>query len=418
MKFIDQVNIEIIAGKGGNGVISFRHEHRVEKGGPDGGDGGDGGDIFFQGDSGINTLLTLHILKHIKGHDGENGGSKNMYGAKGKSTIIKVPYGTLVYEGEKLICDVTDSNKYLICKGGIGGRGNAKFKSSRNTVPKISENGTFGERKNVRLELKVMADVGLVGKPSAGKSTLLSLLSKAKPKIANYEFTTLIPQLGLVKVYDNSFVLADLPGLIKGASKGKGMGIQFLKHIERCRVIAFVIDFGDEGKDPIEDYKTIKSELCSYNIKILEKSFLIIANKSDLPSFQKNLTLFKKKFPKLEIVEISAIHKNNIDELKNKMFRLFNDSQDVFLEKKEDEVFVTLDEDFKIEKVYEGMYDVSGKVIENIYNKNPLNTYENILRFNKQVKLIGLWKGLIDAGVQKGDTIRIQGYQFIWEDEK
>lgn len=417
MKFIDQVNIEIIAGKGGNGVISFRHEHRVEKGGPDGGDGGDGGDIFFQGDSGMNTLLPLHILKNIKGFDGENGGAKNMYGARGKSTVIKVPYGTLVYEGDKLICDVIDDNKYLICKGGKGGRGNTKFKSSKNTVPKISENGTLGEKKNVRLELKVMADVGLVGKPSAGKSTLLGLLSNAKPKIANYEFTTLVPQLGLVQSYDNSFVIADLPGLIKGAAEGKGLGIQFLKHIERCRVISFVIDFGDENKNPIEDFETLKFELYSYNVKLSEKSFLIIANKSDLPSFKDNVNKFKKKYPKLKLVEISAISKSNINELKNEMYSLFKNSQDVVMEEIKDEVYITLEEDYKIDKIYEGLFEVSGKVIEEIYHRNPLNTYENILRFNKQVKSIGLWKSLIDCGVQKGDTIRIQGYQFVWEED-
>lgn len=417
MKFIDQVNIEVIAGKGGDGIISFRHEHRVEKGGPFGGDGGDGGSVYFQGDSGMNTLLPIHILKHIRGNDGQDGMTKNMYGARGKDVIIKVPYGTLVYEGDKLICDVIDDNKYLIAKGGIGGRGNSKFKSSTNPAPKICENGTPGEKKNVRLELKVMADIGLVGLPSAGKSTLLKLLSNAKPKIADYAFTTLVPQLGLVKYKDKSFVISDLPGLIQGASQGKGLGIRFLKHIERCRVIAFVIDFGDENKVPIKDFETLKDELKQFNEKLLEKSFLIIANKNDLDAFDEHLKKFKNKYKDLEIVSICALNFKDLDLLKSKMYSLYESAKEIQPEKINDEVYVKLEDDFVIHKLYEGMYEVSGKQIELIYLKNPLNTYENILRFNKKIKDIGLWKALIDKGIQQGDTVRILSYEFTWDDE-
>ncbi len=417
MKFIDQVNIEIIAGKGGDGIISFRHEHRVEKGGPFGGDGGDGGSVYFQGDSGMNTLLPIHILKHIRGNDGQNGMTKNMYGAKGEDVIIKVPYGTLVYEGDKLVCDVIDDNKYLICQGGRGGRGNTKFKSSTNPAPKICENGTLGQRRNVRLELKVMADIGLVGLPSAGKSTLLKLLSNAKPKIADYAFTTLVPQLGLVKYKNKSFVIADLPGLIKGASEGKGLGIRFLKHIERCRVIAFVIDFGDESKDPIKDFEILKNELIKFNKKIIEKSFLIIANKNDLEAFNSHYKKFINKYKNLNIIDICALNFKDIDLLKKKMYEIYEQSKDVVIEKPANEIYVTLDDDFVVKKLYEGMYEVSGKLIEEVYQRNPLNTYENILRFNKKIKDIGLWKALIDKGIQHGDTVRILGYQFTWEDE-
>ena len=417
MKFIDQVNIEVIAGKGGDGIISFRHEHRVEKGGPFGGDGGDGGDIYFQGDSGMNTLLPIHILKHIRGYDGGNGMTKNMYGAKGKDVIIKVPYGTLVYEGQKLICDVVDNNKYLICKGGRGGRGNSKFKSSTNPAPKICENGTPGEKKNIRLELKVMADIGLVGLPSAGKSTLLKLLSNAKPKIADYAFTTLVPQLGLVQYRDKSFVISDLPGLIKGASEGKGLGIRFLKHIERCRVIAFVIDFGDENKNPIQDFEILKKELELFNPKILNKSFLIIANKNDLNAFKVHYRKFIKKYPDLEIIDICALNFQNLVLLKEKMYKLYEKSKDIVIEKPIKEEYIKFEEDFVVTKLYEGMYEISGKEIELVYLRNPLNTYENILRFNKKIKDMGLWKALIDKGIQPGDTVRILGYQFTWEDE-
>ena len=418
MKFIDQVEIEATAGKGGNGIISFRHESRIEKGGPDGGDGGDGGNIYFQGDTGMNTLLSLHMLKHIHGHDGQNGRSKNMYGAKGKDVIIKVPCGTLVYENNRLICDVVDEQQYLVCKGGKGGHGNTRFKSSRNTVPRICENGTPGEQKQLLLELKVMADVGLVGKPCAGKSSLLKVISNAKPKVSNYDFTTLVPQLGLVQTYDyQSFVVADLPGLISGASQGKGLGIQFLKHIERCKVIAFILDFGDPEKDPIADFQTLKSELETYNLKLLEKTFLIVANKNDLESFASNLQKFQTHYPDYEVVAISALNQNNLDQLKQKMFELAQKANLINLEEINDEVFIELEEDFLVDKIHEGLYEVSGKKIEQIYHKIPLTTYENILRFNKKIRDLGLWKALIDAGIQSGDTVRILNYQFVWEDE-
>lgn len=417
MKFIDQVNIEIIAGKGGDGIISFRHEHRVEKGGPFGGDGGDGGSVYFQGDTGMNTLLPIHILKIIRGNDGQDGMTKNMYGARGKDTIIKVPYGTLVYEDDHLICDVVDDNLYLICKGGKGGRGNSKFKSSTNPAPKICENGTPGEKKNVRLELKVMADIGMVGLPSAGKSTILKLLSNAKPKIANYDFTTLVPQLGLVKYKDNSFVISDLPGLIEGASQGKGLGIRFLKHIERCRVIAFVIDFGDENKDPIKDFEILKKELESFDKDLSKRSFLIIANKKDLPAFDERLKTFKKKYKKLEIIPICGLNFDDLDLLKERLFNLFKNSKEVVSKKIIKETYVKLEEDFVVTKLYEGMYELTGKKIEEVYLKNPLNTYENILRFNKKIKDMGVWKALIDHGIKQGDTVRILNYQFTWEDE-
>ncbi len=417
MKFIDQSTLEVIAGKGGNGIVSFRREARVAFGGPDGGDGGDGGSVYFQGCTGMNTLLTLHIMKHVRGEEGESGGPKNMYGARGKDVIVKVPFGTLVFEGEKLIHDIVDDQKYLIAKGGRGGHGNTRFKSSKNNAPKISENGTFGETKIVRLELKVMADIGLVGKPSVGKSTLLGILSNAKPKIADYHFTTLVPQLGLVKHFDNSFVIADLPGLIEGASLGKGLGTRFLKHIERCKVIAFILDFGDLERDPIVEFEVLSQELNSYNLKLLEKSFLIIANKMDLPNFEKNYKKFIEKYPELPIVKISAIKKENLDKLKEEMFQTYLTAKNVVLEDQKDELFITMEEDFVITKLYEGMFEIEGTTIENLYNKIPLNTHDNIIRFNKKVKDIGLWKALIKEGIEKGDTVRILGYQFTWEDD-
>ncbi|MDK2819789.1 MAG: GTPase ObgE [Mycoplasmataceae bacterium] len=417
MKFIDQSTLEVIAGRGGNGIVSFRREARVAFGGPDGGDGGNGGSVYFQGSSGMNTLLALHIMKHVRGEDGESGGPKNMYGARGKDYIVNVPFGTLVFEGEKLLHDIVDDQKYLIVKGGRGGHGNTRFKSSKNSAPKISENGTFGETKHVRLELKVMADIGLVGKPSVGKSTLLGILSNAKPKIADYHFTTLVPQLGLVQHFDKSFVIADLPGLIEGASLGKGLGTRFLKHIERCKVIAFILDFGDLERNPIDEFEILKEELNSYNLKLLDKSFLVVANKMDLPDFEKNYKLFSKKYKDLPIVKISAIKKENIDKLKEEMYQTYLTAKNIVLEEQKDELFITLEDDFKITKLYEGMFEIEGTTIEEIYNKIPLTTYDNIIRFNKKVKDIGLWKALINEGIEKGDTVRILGYQFTWEDD-
>ena len=305
MKFIDEVNIDVIAGKGGNGIVSFRREAGIPRGGPDGGDGGHGGNIYFVGDYGNNTLLNFRSNSLIKGFDGVNGRRKDMHGAKGEDKFVKVPIGTLIInaKSKNIIADIIDDAKYLVAKGGVGGKGNPRFKSSVNSAPRVCENGTKGEELEIVMSLKLLANIGLVGLPSAGKSTILSVISNAKPKIASYDFTTLNPQLGLVKIFNRSFVVADLPGLIESASIGKGLGIQFLKHIERCNVITHVIDMGSDKNDPIKSYKIIRNELKSFNPKILEKNEIIIANKNDLPNFKENIKLFKIKYPKAEIIE-------------------------------------------------------------------------------------------------------------------
>ncbi|WGI36681.1 GTPase ObgE [Mesomycoplasma lagogenitalium] len=417
MKFIDEVKIKVEAGKGGNGIIAFRREAHVDRGGPDGGDGGNGGSIFFVGDSGVNTLLHLYLKKIIKGNDGENGRRKNQYGAAGEDIYIKVPIGTLVYDGDKLLCDVIKEEPYLIAKGGKGGRGNAKFKSSRNTAPKISENGDFGQKFNLTLNLKVLADVGFVGKPSAGKSTILSKISNAKPKIAEYHFTTLVPQLGLVRVFENSFVAADLPGLIKNASLGKGLGTQFLKHIERCKIIAHIIDFGDETKDPINDYLEINNELKSYNLSLEKRKQIIVANKSDSLFFQNKLKIFKKKFPNEKIVEISALENNNIDTLKIELWNAIKNEKSPIFEKTFSEVTITLEKYHEVKKIHEGLYEVYGPEIEEIYNKIPIVSHDNLMRFNYKLKELGVWNQLLDLGIASGDVVRIYEYEFVWEDE-
>ncbi|MGZ9413344.1 GTPase ObgE [Mycoplasma sp. 480] len=418
MKFIDEVKLKVQAGKGGNGMIAFRREAHVDRGGPDGGDGGNGGSIYFVGDPGMNTLLPLYLKKIIKGNDGENGRRKNQYGAAGKDIYIKVPIGTLIYDGNKLLHDIITEENYLIAKGGKGGRGNTKFKSSKNTAPKISENGDFGEKFNLTLNLKVLADVGFLGKPSAGKSTILSRISNAKPKIADYHFTTLVPQLGLVQVFENSFVAADLPGLIQGAAQGKGLGIQFLKHIERCRVIAHIIDFGDETKNPIKDYIEINEELKTYNLNLEKRKQIIVANKSDQEVFKKQLSKFKRKFKNLEIVEISAIENKNIDTLKIKLWEALEKEKTPIFEKTFSEVTITLEKYHEVKKIHEGLFEVFGPEVEEIYNKIPIVSHDNLMRFNQKLKEIGVWNELIELNIQAGDVVRIYEYEFVWEDEQ
>ncbi|KKB27035.1 GTP-binding protein [Mycoplasmopsis meleagridis] len=415
-RFIDQLKITLQAGKGGNGMISFRREAHVDKGGPDGGDGGRGGNIYFVGDAGKNTLLSLYGNKKITAQDGVNGGAKNLYGAAGKDTYIKVPLGTIVYKDDKVIADVVEAKEYLIARGGIGGRGNLKFKSPKNTAPRICENGSKGEHFEAKIVLKVMADVGIVGKPSAGKSTLLSALSNAKAKIADYEFTTLIPQLGLVKYHDHSFTLADLPGLIKGASLGKGLGIQFLKHIERCRVIVHVIDFGSLEKNPLEDYETINNELKNYSFNLEKKAQLIIANKNDLEPFQANYAKFINKYPNLKIVAISALENKNFDKVKKAIWNLLEANKKMpILEEKEEEIEIKLAEEYKILNPYLGFFEIIGPQVQYIYEKYPINTYDNLLRFNQKLKNLGIWDELLKLNIQKGDTVRIFDYEFEWD---
>ncbi|BBA22356.1 GTPase ObgE [Mycoplasmopsis bovirhinis] len=419
-RFIDEITISLQGGKGGNGMISFRREAHVDKGGPDGGDGGRGGHIYFVGDEGKNTLLSFYKNKHIKAEDGVNGGPKNLYGANAKDTYIKVPIGTLVYNGKKLIADVIEPKiPYLVAKGGKGGRGNNKFKTSKNTAPKIAENGMPGEKYEAKIVLKILSDVGVVGKPSAGKSTFLNAISNAKAKVADYEFTTLVPQLGMVKYDDKSFTIADLPGLIQGASLGKGLGIQFLKHIERCRIIAHIIDFGSTNKDPINDYEVINYELKSYNLKLEQKPQLIIANKSDMEVFATNLKKFKAKYPNLEVIQISAIFRENLEIVRAKLAELVQKYANSTVEKtNEDEIkVIEYEPDFIVTSPYKGHFNVSGKKVQELYYKIPLNSYDNLVRFNNILKKIGVWDELIKREINPGDTVTIFDFEFEWENE-
>lgn len=417
-KFVDEVKVVLQAGKGGDGMISFRREAHVDKGGPDGGDGGNGGNVYFVGDLGKNTLLSFYKNKHIVAEDGVKGGPKNLYGANAKHTYIKVPVGTLVYNGNKLVADVIlPDTPYLVAKGGKGGRGNTKFKTSKNTAPRICENGLPGEKFEAKIVLKILSDVGVVGKPSAGKSTFLNAISNAKAKVAEYEFTTLVPQLGMVEFYENSFTVADLPGLIKGASLGKGLGSRFLKHIERCRVIAHIIDFGDPNKDPINDYSTIQKELLDCNLKLELKPQLIIANKSDLEHFKDNVAKFKDNFPEITLIEISAINRENMELVKKVLWEMIQKETMKPVEEESAEVEITYEAPYTVISPYYGHFEVYGPKVLELYNKIPLNSYDNLLRFNNILKKIGVWEQLIKLDIKPGDTVNIYEYQFQWEEE-
>ena len=306
--FIDEVKLILIAGTGGDGCMAFRREKYIEMGGPYGGNGGKGSDIIFKVDEGLNTLVDLRYQKQIKGKKGNNGLGKGMHGAKAEDVIINVPLGTIITDLDTnlIIADLTKKDdEVIVAHGGRGGRGNMAFATQSNPAPRYAEGGEPGEIKNVKVELKLLADVGLVGMPSVGKSTIISKISAAKPKIAAYHFTTLKPNLGVVKSNNSSFVVADLPGLIEGASLGEGLGDQFLKHIERTRVIAHVIDMGGtEGRCPYEDYIKINKELKEFNPKILEKPQIVIANKMDMPDAEKNLEKFKKKVDNVKLLQV------------------------------------------------------------------------------------------------------------------
>ena len=317
---VDELTIKVEAGKGGDGCTSFRREWCVPMGGPDGGNGGKGASIIFQVDKGLKTLIDLRYMKIIKGKKGENGKGSNKNGANAEDVIIKVPEGTTVIDSEtnQVIADLVGANaEVVVAKGGRGGRGNSAFRTQSDTAPKFSELGEPGEEKTLKVELKMIADVGLVGLPSVGKSTILSMISAATPKIASYHFTTLSPNLGVVKLRDGrSFVMADLPGLIEGASLGVGLGHKFLRHAMRTKILAHVIDMGaEEGRNPIQDYQVIRQEIIDYSEKLASKKEIVIANKMDLENAQHNLEEFRKNYPDILIVQVSSVTNTGFDEL-------------------------------------------------------------------------------------------------------
>lgn len=421
MKFIDRVKIYVQAGTGGNGTVAFRREAHVPKGGPSGGDGGRGGSVIFVATNSLSTLLDLRYYREYKAQNGEKGHAKKMHGADADDLVIRVPVGTCVYDDDtgNIIADLTkDGQRAVIAKGGRGGRGNARFASSRNPAPKICENGEPGEKFNLRVESKLLADVGLVGFPSVGKSTLLSVVSKARPQIADYHFTTIVPNLGVVQVKDGrSFVMADLPGLIEGASQGKGLGHQFLRHIERCRVIVHIIDMsGSEGRDPYVDYVTINKELGEYEYRLLERPQIIVANKMDGDEAEENLKKFKEKLGDQKVFPIIAPIHEGIDAVLYAVADALETAPDFFNQEEEQEsVLYTYKEEekpFTIHNKGNGVWEVTGKKVERLVQMASFTTDDGFQRFALQIRNMGIDDALREAGCEDGDTVRLYDFEF------
>jgi len=423
--FVDETVIKLIAGKGGDGCTSFRREKYIPMGGPDGGNGGKGGDIIFEVDKNLKNLIDLRYKKIVKAEKGTNGKGSTRNGANAEDIILKVPEGTTIYNADNnlILADLTkDKERITIAHGGRGGRGNKAFATHNEPAPKFSELGAPGEEVVVRCELKVMADVGLIGMPSVGKSTILSLISGASPKIGAYHFTTLNPNLGVVKLKDNrSFVMADLPGLIEGAHEGAGLGLQFLRHAMRTKILAHVIDIGAfEGRDPIEDYKKIRTEIDAYNEKLKNKKEIIIANKMDLPNAKENLEKFKKAYPNLSVYEISAQNKEGLEPLLKHIADLLENIQEEDLYEEQDyESYIIYK--FQNERPFtikndNGVWVIEGKEIEDLFRMTRFTEDEAVLRFARKLKGMGVEEELEHLGAQKGDEVQILDYIFEFKE--
>lgn len=419
--FVDEVVLSVIAGSGGDGCTAFRREKYVEMGGPFGGNGGKGSDIIFKVDEGLHTLLDLRYQKQIKGSKGENGKGKNQHGKNSPDVIVKVPLGTVVTDMDTglIVCDLKKKDdSFIVAKGGRGGRGNTAFKTQTNTAPDFSENGEPGEERTLKVEVKMLADVGLVGLPSVGKSTIISSISRSKPKIAAYHFTTLSPNLGVTKTDDNySYVVADLPGLIEGASRGEGLGDKFLRHIERTKVIAHVIDMASvEGRDPYEDYVLINNELNEFNPKLLKKPMIIIANKMDLEESKENLKKFKEKVKDKEIFEVSGATGEGLRNVVNYLGKLLQElpEEELFDDDKiESHVLYKFkkEEKYTIEKE-DDVWVIRGDEIEKLFKMTKFSSDEAVYRFAKKLTRMGIDKKLESLGAKEGDQVRILDFYF------
>ncbi len=423
--FTDYAKIYASAGKGGNGAVSFRREKYIAAGGPDGGDGGKGGDIYFEVNPDSNTLIDFRYKKKFKAENGNNGEGAHKSGKSGEDLYIKVPIGTIVKDAEtgEVLADLSEKDqKALVLRGGRGGKGNSHFATSTRQAPRFSQGGEDGEEKELILELKLLADVGLIGFPSVGKSTILSVVTAATPKIAEYHFTTLEPNLGVVKPeYGESFVIADIPGLIEGASEGVGLGIQFLRHIERTRLLLHVIDVsGSEGRDPVEDYYVINKELEKYSKKLAKRKQIIVANKVDAMQdeslYEKLAELAKEK--NLEIYKISAATGQGIKELMQQVSKELKElpkeelieteaPRKVYRLEKEESYTITKKED---------MYVVDGPAIRELMRKVNMEDNESLYYFQKKLNELGVNDKLREAGVKEGDTVKVFDYLLEWED--
>ena len=419
--FVDVAKIYIKAGDGGNGAISFRREKYVPAGGPDGGDGGDGGNVVFVANTGKHTLMDFRYRKNFKAQSGEDGRGKNMYGKKGEDLIIEVPPGTIIRDAEtnRILADLTEpGERRILAYGGKGGKGNAKFTTSTRQAPRFATEGQKGEERWVILELKSIADVGLIGYPNVGKSTILSILTESRPKIANYHFTTLTPNLGVVKTrFDKSFIMADIPGIIEGAHQGVGLGIDFLRHIERTRILVHVLDAsGIEGRDPIEDFYTINKELESFSKELAQKPQIVAANKTDIPSAQENIHRLKEELEVkgIKVFPVSAATAKGFDELLAELVKMLDELPPLEpFEEEWDEVDETTIEDkpFEIE-IEDGVYVVSGPAVDRLLGRVNLDDYESMQYFQRTLRKLGIIDALRDMGINDGDTVRMNDLEF------
>lgn len=416
--FIDSAKIRLKAGRGGDGAVAWRREKYEPAGGPHGGDGGRGGDVIIKADEGLHTLMDFRYKREYKAQNGENGMNKLKYGKAGEDIILKVPVGTLVKDEETggVIYDFKNKDdEFVICHGGRGGHGNAKYKTSTRRSPNFAQAGTKGEERSVILELKLLADVGLVGFPNVGKSTLLSQVSKARPKISNYYFTTLTPNLGLVSLGpEESFVLADIPGLIEGASQGIGLGDEFLKHIERTGVLIHVLDVsGSENRDPLEDFYKINEELYNYNEKLRDKTQIIFANKMDIPSSKENLEKLKKALAsEYQIIEGSSATGENVKLLMQKAYQLVQEKgidyktyDKAYVENKVREEAITVRKE-------NDDYIVEGPYIDKLMRSTNFNDYESLKYFQENLRKNNVIEKLKSLGIEEGQSVNIGGYEF------
>ncbi len=421
--FVDYTKIIIKSGDGGNGAVSFRREKYVAAGGPDGGDGGKGGDIIFEVDPDSNTLIDFRYNRKFKAKNGENGSGAHKYGKSADDLIVKVPKGTVVKDAEtgEIIADLSkDGQRKVILPGGRGGKGNSHFATSTRQVPRFAQDGEKGIEKEVILELKSLADVGLIGFPNVGKSTILSKVTAATPKIANYHFTTIYPNLGVVKTeYGDSFVIADIPGVIEGASEGVGLGLQFLRHIERTRLLLHIIDCsGIEGRDPVEDYKVINKELEKYSEKLAKRKQIIVANKTDIAQDDKGIKALEQlaKKEKLEFFKISAATGEGLRELFNHVSEVLKTlPKEELIEYDERKVYTLKEENegFEVE-VKDGEYIVSGPAVEKLMGRINIGDNESMAYFQRNLENLGINAKLRELGIKEGDTVKILDWEFEW----
>ena len=426
--FVDRAEIKIASGKGGNGAVTFRRDPYVPDGGPDGGDGGDGGSVIFVADKNLRTLMDLKYKRKYNAENGQPGMKRNRHGKKGQDLYIKVPVGTMIIDKETghLMRDLAvDGDSVVAAKGGKGGKGNVHFKSSTRQAPNFAEAGSASKEREIILELKLIADVGLLGFPNVGKSTILSVCTNSKPKIAGYHFTTIDPNLGVVYIHDTSFVMADIAGIIEGASHGAGLGFKFLKHIERTKVLIHVVDIsGSEGRDPIEDYKKINAELESFDSRLAEKPQIIAANKSDIIFDQDKVDEFMEfmKEEGREVYLISAASRQGTDELMNAALRLVES----YVEPEESPMTMfdfeadEKDEDFKKISAYrddDGSFVLEGGQLLKIFNSTNFTDSSSVRYLYKYIEKKGGIKLLKEMGLQEGDTVKIEDFEFEYTDE-